>query len=160
MITLFFVLSLVAMVFCGLKSTKEGKNTNYDDDEWMNLAAIFAICAFVFFIWICVLICKLGTAYIIDQKIQMYQEENTAIEQSIDETVKNYMTYEATTYAEFKDEDAINLVSLFPELKSDTLVQKQIEVYVANNAKIKELKEKKINLGKVRFKLYFGRQRT
>ena len=67
------------------------------------------------------------------------------------------MDFEASTYGELKDKDAINLVSLFPELKSDSLVQKQIEVYLANNAKIKELKEDEIDLSKAKWKLYFGR---
>ena len=60
-------------------------------------------------------------------------------------------------HKEFKDKDGINLVSLIPTLKSDTLVQKQIEVYVANNDKIKELKEEKIDLSKSKWKLYFGK---
>ena len=87
----------------------------------------------------------------------MYEEENASIEESIDVTVRSYMDFEASTYGELKDKDAINLVSLFPELKSDTLVQKQIEVYVANNDKIKQLKEEKIDLSKSKWKLYFGR---
>ena len=87
----------------------------------------------------------------------MYEEENASIEESIDVTVRNYMDFEASTYGELKDKDAINLVSLFPELKSDSLVQKQIEVYLANNAKIKELKEDEIDLSKAKWNLYFGR---
>ena len=82
---------------------------------------------------------------------------NASIEESINVTVKSYMDFEASTYGELKDKDAINLVSLFPELKSDTLVQKQIEVYIANNDKIKELKEEKIELTKSKWLLYFGK---
>jgi hypothetical protein len=45
---------------------------------------------------------------------------------------------------------------MYPDLKADTLVQKQIETYVANNNTIKELRTDKIN-GKVyRWWLYFG----
>ena len=87
----------------------------------------------------------------------MYEEENKSIENSIDITVKSFMDYEASTYQEIKDKDGIDLVALFPKLKSDTLVQKQIEVYLANNDKLKELKEKKIDLSKAKWELYFGK---
>lgn len=70
----------------------------------------------------------------------MYEEENSAIEERIESTVKSYIQFEASTYKELKDEDAINLVSLFPDLKSDTLVQNQIDFYATNNKLIKELK--------------------
>ena len=92
-----------------------------------------------------------------DKKIAMYEEENESIERSIEITVKRYMDYEASTYQKLKEEEAINLVPLIPELKSDALVQKQITIYVANNDKIKELKEEKIDLSKAKWQLYFGR---
>ena len=57
---------------------------------------------------------------------------------------------------ELKGESSITLVSLYPELKADTLVTKQIEVYIDNNKKIKNLKEKKINLSVKKWWLYFG----
>lgn len=47
-------------------------------------------------------------------------------------------------------------VALYPELKSDTLVQSQIEVYVENNKAIKELKSSAINASVYRWWLYFG----
>ena len=71
--------------------------------------------------------------------------------------VEQYMNYESGTYGELKGESSITLVSLYPELKADTLVTKQIEVYIANNEKIKELKEKKIDLSVKKWWLYFGK---
>jgi hypothetical protein len=92
----------------------------------------------------------------IDEKIEMYQSENSAIETQIAEVVEQYQKYETDIFTELSPESAITLVSLYPELKADSLVQKQIEVYVANNEKIKELKESKIS-GKVKkWWLYFG----
>ena len=58
---------------------------------------------------------------------------------------------------EVKPENYITLVSLYPELKADALVSKQIEIYISNNEKIKELKEFKINGSIYRWWLYFGR---
>lgn len=91
-----------------------------------------------------------------DDKIKMYQEENTKIEADINLLVKEYMDYEQTTFTEVKGESATMLVSLFPELKSDTLVQEQIKIYTANNNKIKELKEDVIDMKIGKWLLYFG----
>ena len=50
----------------------------------------------------------------------------------------------------------MTLVSLFPELKSDTLVSQQISIYTSNQREIKRLKEEKIDLIKMRWLLFFG----
>ena len=92
----------------------------------------------------------------LDSKISMYTEENENIETEINSLVEQYMNYESGTYGELKGESSITLVSLYPELKADTLVTKQIEVYIANNEKIKQLKEKKIELSVKKWWLYFG----
>ena len=93
----------------------------------------------------------------LDNKIVMYTEENENIETEMNTLVEQYMNYESGTYGELKGESSITLVSLYPELKADTLVTKQIEVYIANNEKIKKLKEKKIDLSIKKWWLYFGK---
>ena len=93
---------------------------------------------------------------VIDDKITMYQEENQKIEMQIAETVEKYQDYESDIIDEINPESSIALVSLYPELKSDTLIQKQIEVYVNNNNKIKSLKEQQIGGNVSRWWLYFG----
>lgn len=93
---------------------------------------------------------------VVDDKIAMYQEENAKIEMQIAEAVEKYQDYESGIFGEVAPETSITFVSLYPELKADTLVQKQIAVYVENNDKIKNLKETQIN-GKIyRWWLYFG----
>ena len=93
----------------------------------------------------------------IEDKIAMYQQENNKIESQIDELVTNYMKYENETFDKFKAESSMTVVSLYPELKSDTLVQSQIETYTKNNNKIKRLKEDKIMRSVSRWWLYFGK---
>lgn len=93
---------------------------------------------------------------VVDDKIAMYQEENNTIETQMDELVVQYMNYESDTLAEFKNESSITLVSLYPELKSDTLVQQQLDVYVANNNQIKALKLQKVSGSVSKWWLYFG----
>ena len=92
-----------------------------------------------------------------EEKIAMYQEENSKIESQISELVEKYMDYESETLSEFKPESSITLVSLYPELKSDTLVQTQITTYTENNNIIKELKETLIDRSVYRWMLYFGK---
>lgn len=94
---------------------------------------------------------------VIDKKIAMYQKENTKIENQMDVLVSQYMKFETDTYGELKNESSITLVSLYPDLKSDELVKKQIDVYESNNKEIREMKEKKIDLKVLKWWLYFGK---
>ena len=102
---------------------------------------------------IVLLVCVLNRVNI-DKKIAIYEEENTKIEQQIAYTVKQYQEYETGIFTEVAPESSITLVALYPELKSDTLVQSQI---VENNKTIKELKSSAINAPVYRWWLYFGK---
>ena len=86
----------------------------------------------------------------------MYEEQNAKIEAQISDVVEQYMDYESGVFTEVSSESAITLVSLYPELKADTLVASQIELYMTNNQKIIELREKQINGSVLRWWLYFG----
>ncbi len=89
-------------------------------------------------------------------KIKMYEEENIRIEEKINTLVLNYMEYEGKTLKDFKTDNSILLVNLYPELKSDKLVEEQIKIYNENNKKIKELKEAEIDKRIGKWLLYFG----
>ncbi|MEG2101966.1 MAG: hypothetical protein RRY99_10720 [Flavobacterium sp.] len=123
----------------------------------MVCGVILIVCLMSAIIYVFCLADDVVSGNYIDVKIQMYTEENKVIETRIDSLVEKYMNYESDTYKELKDDDAIALVSLYPELKAGELVQKQIGVYMENNAKIKELKEEKINASISRWWLYFGK---
>lgn len=92
----------------------------------------------------------------LDDKITMYTAENAIIEQQIADCVERYQQYEQGVFENVSPTDAVTVVTLYPELKSDTLVQAQIETYVENNNKIKSLKEKKIDASVRKWWLYFG----
>lgn len=138
---LFFVLTLLCVFKC-------------DDEEIVYVPGFF----FLVFLVISIIV-GIGVAngHTLDSKIAMYTEENENIETEMNTLVEQYMNYESATYGELKGESSITLVSLYPELKADTLVTKQIEVYIANNEKIKVLKEKKIDLSVKKWWLYFGK---
>lgn len=110
----------------------------------------------VSFIAMVVLLVEASYLATIDKRIEMYQEENNRIETQIAECVTQYQQYESGIFVETAPDSAITLVALYPELKADQLVSKQIEVYIENNNKIKELKEQSINGDVTRWWAYFG----
>lgn len=108
------------------------------------------------FIAAIILLVSVSELKVIDTKIEMYQYENTKIESQIVECVEQYQQYESNVFTEVSPKNAIALVTLYPELKSDTLVSKQIDVYLENNKTIKDLKAQKINGSVWSWWLYFG----
>lgn len=46
---------------------------------------------------------------------------------------------------------------IYPELKANELVMRQMDVYTANNDKIRQLKEEKLNSQVSKWWLYFGK---
>lgn len=161
MLILILGLILIAFVTFLVLRVKYPSRSSYECDVhafFTAMSFVFGIISLGIIIAICCLTPKVATESVIDSKIAMYQEENANIEQDIDKIVQEYLVHEHDTFADLKtEESSITLVTLFPELKSDTLVQQQLEIYVANNAKIKALREEKIELAKIRWLLYFGR---
>lgn len=95
---------------------------------------------------------------VIDEKIAVYEQENEKIETAIDVLVKEYMTQEEKIMIKTANKESlITLVQLYPDLKSNDLVKKQMDIYVNNNKKIKKLKTKKLNISKTKWWLYLGK---
>ena len=93
---------------------------------------------------------------VIDSELAMYTEENAAIEERIASVVDQYQEYETKIFTEVTPENALGIVMTYPELKSNDLVAQQIELYISNNEKIKELKTEKLYDSVKRWWLYFG----
>lgn len=147
MAILCFVLAIVCIVVYVQLSKKY-------DIEWINAFTII-------FIALAVLFCLLGIPGTIDsrytdQKIQMYQEENEKIEEDVSVIITQYMKHENETFNMSKIKSSTVLIQMYPELKSNELVSKQIDIYNENNKKIKKLKLEKIKNQKAKFYLYFG----
>ena len=128
----------------------------FDTDAYCNLAILGVALGFVSFIAIIVLGINVKSLSVIDDRIVMYEEENTRIEQQIADVVEQYQKYETDIFREVAPESAVTMVSLYPELKSDSLVQAQIEVYTENNKTIRDLRDKQIKGNVYRWWLYFG----
>ena len=91
---------------------------------------------------------------VIDKKIKMFQEENKLIEEQVTTVVNSYKDYEKEVIS--NTGQMTTILIKFPELKSNELVKKQIDVYLNNNDKIKSLKEEKIDYQVSKWWLYFG----
>lgn len=143
MIALFIIISIIALIVACITDKQE-------------VVKFSEMCVVVLLVIGIFLGTSVSNGRIIDEKILMYQEENNKIEKQIDTLVSNYMNYESDTYGKIKSDSPITLVSMYPELKSDKLVEKQVSVYEANNNRIRLLKEDKINLKVKKWWLYFG----
>lgn len=154
------VILLLSIGFVFLSDFLEKKNEENDTDACCApvvasgvVGGIGLVGSLVAIVILSVTVSQLGT---IDDRIEMYQSENTKIENRIAECVQEYQKHEIEIVSEVSPDNAITMVALYPELKSDELVKKQIEVYIENNEKIKELKEDKIYGDVYRWWLYFG----
>ena len=130
-------------------------NTNYEE-MGCALATVGGILSLALVIVLIVGGVNISQDRVIDQKIEMYQEENTAIENNITTAVEKYLEHEHNVYDDLQGENIEVLLVAYPQIKSDTLVATQLEVFINNNNKIKELKEQKLNIKVWRFWVYFG----
>ena len=146
MFILLFVIAVVLIVLAVL-----------NEDLAEGFVTLGGLIGFIALIGIFVNIGLLVRGRTLDDKIAMYEQENAAIEQSVDVLVKDYYKHESDTYSSLTPENAVLFASAYPELQSNELATKQLEIYVENNNNIKELKKDQINLSKNRFWLYFGR---
>lgn len=158
MLILLFGIFAIILAVGIIVYTLIGDKMYLHDKDWIYLALNTigaAGCAIVLIATLIVGITYSHSA-IIDQRIEMYETENLQIEERISTAVDGYMTYESDTFDKFDHEDALGLVTLFPELKSDSLINKQIDVYMENNKQIKALKEEKLSYKIYAWWLFFG----
>ena len=133
-------------------------STNYDfEDAGCALGAVCCVC----------LIITLGVALFhvapeykkldyIDTKIEYLTEQNSQIDDEIKLIISSYQDHELEFYKEFENVSSATLITLYPELKSNELVNKQLDIYFANQQEIKELELKKIDGGVIRWWMNFG----
>jgi hypothetical protein len=126
------------------------------EDVFYTINVITGIASAVALIVVIILFCTVVKTSGVSEKIKLYQSENEQIENTVYTMVKEYMEYEKKTYKEFDKEQAMSYVSLYPDLKSNELVEKQVEVYTANKKKLNGLKEKQIDREVMKWWLYFG----
>lgn len=148
------MLTLILLLSIGFSIFFYSKQEDLDRDMFILVAVpILVIPLFIQVLLIASLISGLN----LDSRIELYQSQNAEIESKVQATVASYLTHEKQTYKDLKPDNAIAVVSAYPELHSNELVKKQIEVYEDNNKKILGLKEEKLNQSVYKWWLYFGR---
>lgn len=148
-----FITILFLTIICIVIGVIINKNT-YSDGDIFYLIGIPS-CIITLIVTIILGIC-VTSAWVIDEKINLYETENNKIDNQLCEIVENYKGYEKDTFESLKNKNADTLISLYPELKTDTLVKEQIKVYTDNRKQIIRLKQEKINVKPLRWWLYFG----
>lgn len=133
----------------------DGK-TGVDSDICFGISGVGMVVGFFALLGLIIVGVNVKSLSVIDDRIVMYEEENARIEQQIADVVEQYQKYETDIFREVTPESAVTMVSLYPELKSDSLVQAQIEVYTENNKTIRDLRDKQIKGNVYRWWLYFG----
>lgn len=117
------------------------------------LGAVFAI---IFGIWTLWNIIVVASGFGIQEKIQIYEDQNTQIEQSIDTAVKAYCEHEQITYVQMSDGAVALVAAAYPELASSELVKTQMEVWTSNSKELKDLKSDLVDFHRAQYFLYFG----
>ena len=153
MITLILILILSIAIISVVVDNK----SRYGNDKAELVFMASVCCLIIFLIPFIALLMSVSNGSTIDSKIELYQSQNTEIESKVQATVASYLAHEKQTYKDLKPDNAIAVVSAYPELHSNELVKKQIEVYEDNNKKILGLKEEKLNQSVYKWWLYFGR---
>ena len=153
MLIVFLIIAVVAILL-GVYINKQNQYSCHGDI--LNaLGWIFGSIVVIAMIVVCF---SVSYASVIDRRIKLYQEENTKIEKEVSVIVEGYKEFESSTFKELKIETNLTVtISLYPELKSNELVNRQIDVYIKNNDKIKQLKEEKLNYSVAKWWLYFGK---
>ena len=149
MLIVVVILCILAVIVCCIADRKCWEFTEFIS---FTGAVIFGIIALIIVISMGI---NAYDMFVIDDKIKLYEEENKNIESEITTIVNNYQGYEKDIISSLADMETI--VIKIPELKSSELVKTQIQLYVDNNNKIKELKEKKVDAKVYKWLLYFGK---
>ncbi len=127
------MLTLILLLSIGFSIFFYSKQEDLDRDLFILVAVpILVIPLFIQILLIASLISGLN----LDSRIELYQSQNAEIESKVQATVASYLAHERQAYKDLKPDNAIAVVSAYPELHSNELVKKQIEVYEDNNKKI------------------------
>ena len=152
MITVFLLLSVGCIVLSEILD-----NSNCALDTLFAIPRIIGVagCA-IFGIWTIWNVICVSSGFGIQEKIQIYEDQNTQIEQSIDAAVKAYCEHEQITYTKMSDGAVALVAAAYPELASSELVKTQMEVWTSNSSELKDLKSKLVDFHRAQYFLYFG----
>ena len=92
----------------------------------------------------------------IDSRLTVLEEQNTTVLTQIEPLVQQALNYESSTYKDLKLDvnKLIIFAQMYPELKANSFLNKQIDIILANQEEIKQLKLNKATLNAYHFWLW------
>ena len=140
----------VVLLVCGLAN----REANFELNTMMMIGGIIASISLIFSL---ILINELATARTIDERLELYTAENTAIQLEVSRIVENFTQYERDIFESMRNDSPVILLGIFPELRADELVSRRLNTYIENNDRIRALREEQVNASNLRWWLFFGR---
>lgn len=114
----------------------------------------------IFAVFLCVTAIAVGVynydKSTIDNRLSILEEQNQIVLSQIEPLVQRALEYESNTYKDFKLDAAkvIAFTQLYPDLKANDFLNRQIDIILANQAEIKQLKLDKVSLNAYHFWLW------
>ena len=92
----------------------------------------------------------------INSRLAVLEEQNTTVLTQIEPLVQQALEYESNTYKDLKLDAAkiIAFTQLYPDLKANSFLNKQIDIIIANQEEMKQLKLDKASLNAYHFWLW------
>ena len=95
----------------------------------------------------------------INSRLEVLEEQNTTVLTQVEPLVQQALNYESGTYKDLKLDvnKLIIFAQMYPELKANSFLNKQIEIILTNQEEIKQLKLDKASLNAYHFWLWTPR---
>ena len=92
----------------------------------------------------------------INNRLAVLEEQNTTVLTQVEPLVQQALNYESSTYKDLKLDvnKLIIFAQMYPELKANSFLNKQIDIIFANQQEIKQLKLDKASLNAYHFWLW------
>lgn len=91
------------------------------------------------------------------ERLEVLTQYNTEIIHDLEPMVNRYLDYEKSTYSDLKlNTNTLLALSVYPEIKSNQFIMKQIDVYLKNQEAIKKIKLSIANLKSYKFWIFMN----
>ena len=160
MLLLLMILGVILLLLPFLIVFIKNKGRDYFKDTYEDYLIFPILGLVVFGVSLTAFVINLGNYESIkynEERIEMLEQHNQEIETRIRVIVENYLEYEGNIY-DFENEDITTLFVLIPQLSSNVVVQREMELYISNSDEIKSLKLRTINRKVLAWWLWFGNE--